>query len=191
MSSFSTKRFLIPFFIGSLGFLTILLSEFIAFDQGEKIVELTWLASLFVVISTLIVRFYSLDGSRVNQIIKETNPLKSSELRPQRYLNWMVIAMIVGLIATVTIASDFIYGMLAYLVMQLCLIISYSGIISIKPSEFRTVSRLFHKIVFFIVAWVILIPTIYIILIFSGTDSLIVIPYVFTIGTMTCISCLV
>ena len=73
MNSFSNKRFLIPFIIGSLGFLTILLSEFIVFDQGKKIVQVTWLASLFIVISTIIIRFYSIDGSRVNQIIEETN----------------------------------------------------------------------------------------------------------------------
>ena len=59
MSSYLSKRFVIPFLMGSLGFLTILLSEYIVFDQGSKIVEVTWLASLFIVISTLVIRFYS------------------------------------------------------------------------------------------------------------------------------------
>ena len=44
MSSYLSKRFVIPFLMGSLGFLTILLSEYIVFDQGSKIVEVTWLA---------------------------------------------------------------------------------------------------------------------------------------------------
>jgi hypothetical protein len=188
MTSYSSKRFLIPFIMGSLGFLTILLSEFIVFDQGKKIVEVTWLASLFIVISTLIIRFYSIDGSRVNQIIKETNPLKTSELNPQRYLNWTVISMIVGFLATIIIAFDFIYGVLIYLVMQLCLVVSFSGIITIKPLKFRTIPNLFRKVQFFILFWLILIPAIYFIFIFSGTDSIIVVPYVIAIGIMACIS---
>jgi hypothetical protein len=174
--------------IGCLGFLTILLSEFIVLDQGDKIVEVSWLASSFVVISTLIIRFYSIEGSRVNQIIKESNPLKGSELHPQRFLNWMVISMIIGLIATITIAYDFIYGMLVYLLMQLCLIIAFSGIITIKPFNFRTHSNLFSKILLFTIFWIILIPAIYFILVFSGPDSLIVVPYVIAIGIMACIS---
>ncbi|MFX0184749.1 MAG: hypothetical protein ACFE95_16825 [Candidatus Hodarchaeota archaeon] len=55
MSSYTSKRFLIPFFIGCLGFLTILLSEYIVYSQGNKIVKIIWLASLFIVVSTLIV----------------------------------------------------------------------------------------------------------------------------------------
>jgi hypothetical protein len=185
---YSNRRFLIPFILGSLGFLTILLSEFIVFDQGKKIVEVTWLASLFIVISVFVIRFYSVDGSRVDQIMKETNPLKSIELNPQRYLNWMLISMIVGFAATVTIAFDFVYGMIVYLVMQVCLVFSFSGIITINPLKFRTNSNLFRKVLFFVFFWIILIPAIFLILVFNGPDSLIVVPYVIAIGIMACIS---
>lgn len=188
MSSYLSKRFVIPFLMGSLGFLTILLSEYIVFDQGSKIVEVTWLASLFIVISTLVIRFYSVDGSHVDQIMKETNPLKSIELNPQRYLNWMVVSMIVGFVATVTIAFDFVIGMLVYLVMQGCLVISFSGIITLNPLKFRTNSGIFRKVLFFVVFWIILIPAIFFILVFNGPDSLIVVPYVIAIGIMACIS---
>ncbi len=188
MSVYSSKRFLIPFLMGCLGFLTILLSEYIVFDQGSKIVQVTWLASLFIVFSTLIIRFYSVDGSRMDQIMKETNPLKNIELNPQRYLNWMVISMIVGFAATVTIAFDFVYGMIVYLMMQVCLVVSFSGIITINPLKFRANSNLFRKVLFFVIFWIILIPAIYFILVFSGPDSLIVVPYVIAIGIMACIS---
>jgi hypothetical protein len=185
---YSSKRFLIPFILGSLGFLTILLSEYIVLDQGSKIVQVTWLASLFIVISTLIIRFYSVDGNRVDQIMNETNQLKSIELKSQRYVNWMVISMIVGFVATVTIAFDFVVGMLVYLVMQVCLVVSFSGIITINPLKYRTNSNLSRKVLFFVIFWIILIPAIYIFLVFNGPDSLIVVPYVIAIGIMACIS---
>ena len=188
MSSYFSKRFLIPFLLGSIGFLTILVSEYIVYDQGDKIVEVTWLASLFIVISTIIIRFYSIDKGRVHQIMTESNPIKNVELHPTRYLNWMVISMLVGFISTVVIAYDFIYGMLSYLVMQLCLIIAFSGIIQINPLGYRSNPSTFRKIMIFTILWVLLIPALYFVLIFSGPDSLIVVPYVIAIGVMACIS---
>ncbi len=188
MSQYRSSRFLIPFILGSIGFLTVLFSEYIVIDQGEKIVEVSWLASLFVVLSTLIIRFYSLDSKRVNQIMIESNPLKAYELNPTRYLNWMVVSMLVGLIATITIHSNFIYGMLVYLLMQFCLIVAFSGIITVNPLKYRINPGAFRKIVIALFLWVILIPTIYLVLVYSDVDSLIVVPYVVAIGIMACIS---
>ena len=79
MNSYKSKKFLIPIILGNLGFLTILISEYIVYDQGEKIVEFTWLASLFIVVSTLIIRFYSIDKRRIDQIITDSNPIKHVE----------------------------------------------------------------------------------------------------------------
>ncbi|MFX0184750.1 MAG: lysoplasmalogenase family protein [Candidatus Hodarchaeota archaeon] len=118
----------------------------------------------------------------------ESNPLKNSELNPHCYLNWMVIAMIVGFIAAMTIAYGFIYGMIVYLIMQLCLIFSFSGIITLNPAKFRAQPHLFRKIVVIILIWLLLIPTIYFALVYSGPDSLVVIPYVIIIGVMACLS---
>ena len=119
MSFLNSKRFSIPFVIGSLGFLTILLSELIVQTQGNKIVEVTWLASVLVTISTLVIRFYSVDSDKFDQIITNTYPVKDQKMIPSRYLNWMVIAMVIGLIATITIHFNFIAdGVLHFLFLQ-------------------------------------------------------------------------
>jgi hypothetical protein len=187
MSFLNSKRFIIPLVIGSLGFLTILLSELIVQTQPNKIVEVTWLASVLVTVSTFVIRFYSIDSEKFDRIITNTYPVRDQELNPQRYLNWMVIAMVIGLIATVSIHFDFIVGMLVYLLMQVALMVAFSGIISLKPSN-NLNSGLRNNFLISIVFWIILIPAVYVFLVYNGPDSLIVVPYVIAIGLMACIS---
>lgn len=184
---YSTKL-LIPIILGSMGFLSILISELIVLVQGEKIVEVTWLASALIMISTFTIRFYSINPDKFDQIIQSTNPVEGIELHSLRFLNWIVVAMVIGLVATVTIASDFIMGVLVYLVMQICLIISFSGIFSLKPSELLSDPDLRRSSIISLSFWIIVIPAIYFILVYSGPESLIVIPYVIVIGVMAFIS---
>ncbi len=183
-----SKRFILPMILGSMGFLTILISELIVQIQGSKIVEVTWFASFLIMVSTIIIRFYSIHPKRFDQIIQNTNPVGRQRLPSLRFLNWIAVAMVIGLIATVTIAHDFIIGMFVYLIMQICLIISFSGLISFRPAVLLADSKLRRSFIMSLVFWVIAIPLIYFILIYSGTESLVVVPYVITIGTMACIS---
>ena len=187
MSLLNSKRVTIPLLLGSLGFLTILLSEFINQSQGSKIVEITWLASVLITLSTLVIRFYSIDSEKFDEIISITYPVKDQKLSSQRYLNWLVIAMVIGLLATITIHFDFIAGMLVYLVMQVALMVAFSGIFTLKPSN-NLNSDLRNNFLISIIFWVILIPVVYIFLVFNGPDSLIVVPYVIAIGLMSCFS---
>ncbi|UCG00279.1 MAG: hypothetical protein JSW11_11590 [Candidatus Heimdallarchaeota archaeon] len=183
-----SPKFVLPVGLGSLGFLMILISELIVIVHGTKIVQVSWLASVLIMISTLIIRFYSVDLDQFDQIIQDTNPVKGSGLTSLRYLNWMTLAMVIGFFATVTIAFDFIIGVLVYLVMQICLIISFTGIFLIKPSELLTDSNLGNSFIMSLVFWLIAVPAIYFTLIYNDIESLIVIPYVIAIGTMACIS---
>lgn len=184
----NTKRTLIPIILGSTGFLTILISELIVSIHGSKIVQVSWLASAFIMISTLIIRFYSIHPDHFYQIIQNTNPVAGIGLKSLRFLNWITLAMVIGFIATVTIAFDFMIGVLVYLLTQICLIISFTGIFSIKPSTLLVDSNLRRSFFISLVFWLIAVPAIYFVLIYNGTESLIVIPYVIAIGTMACIS---
>lgn len=183
-----SKRVRIPIILGSAGFLTILTSELIVLIHGSKIVQVSWLASALIMVSAFVIRFYSINLERFDQIIQSTNPLDDTGLSSSRFLNWIVIAMVIGLIASVTIAFDFILGMLIYLLMHICLIISFSGIISINPSALLTDSNLRRCFIISFVFWTIAIPVIYFVLVYNGTESLVVVPYVIAIGTMACIS---
>ncbi|MFW9904117.1 MAG: lysoplasmalogenase family protein [Candidatus Thorarchaeota archaeon] len=183
-----SSEFLIPVLLGSMGFLTILFSELIVLVQGSKIVQVTWLASTLIMISTFVIRFYSIDLDQFDQIIQNTHPIRGINLPSSRFLNWIVIAMVVGLIATITIAFDFIIGVVVYLLMQICLIISFTGIFSINPSILFPDPNLRRSFIFSLIFWLIVIPAIYFTLIYNGLESLIVIPYVIAIGIMALIS---
>ncbi|MFX0015936.1 MAG: hypothetical protein ACFFB2_17540 [Promethearchaeota archaeon] len=96
MSDQYSKKFIFPSVLGSLGFLTILISEFIVLLHGSKIVQVTWIASGLVLASTIVIRFYSIDLDFFHKIIRETNPLKNKTLHSSRFLNWIVIAIAIG-----------------------------------------------------------------------------------------------
>lgn len=183
-----SNRIILPSILGIAGFISILTSELINQIQGEKIVFIAWLASILITISTLIIRFYSIDSKKFEDIIISTNPVDNHQLKPQRFLNWIVITMIVGLIATITIHYDFIIGVIVYLLMQFSLIIAFSGIYAIGPRAPLSHPKIRRVFIISVVFWVIFIPVVFLVFVWSDTESLIVIPYVAAIGTMACIS---
>lgn len=183
-----SNRIILPSILGIAGFISILTSELINQIQGEKIVFIAWLASILITISTLIIRFYSIDSKKFEDIIISTNPVDNHQLKPQRFLNWIVITMIVGLIATITIHYDFIIGVIVYLLMQFSLIIAFSGIYSIGPRAPLSHPKIRRVFIISVVFWAIFIPVVFLVFVWSDTESLIVIPYVAAIGTMACIS---
>ena len=188
MIDYRSRQNTLPIFLGIIGVITIFLSEFIVHSTGTKIVQISWLASAFITISSLIIRYYSIDSDKFIEFIQESNPLTEVKLSPLRYLNWMTLAMIVGLIATITIAFNFILGMLVYSTMQICLIVSFSGLYTLDPRRMIKHTSLFEIFIISAIFWVIAIPMIYVVLVYSGPDSLIVVPYVVIIGIMSCVS---
>lgn len=180
-----SSRFTLPFLLGIAGLVTIIISTIIILNN-PKIIEITWLASFFIVSGTLVIRFYSIDVDGFAAIINQTDPV-NTDLDGRKFLNWMTIAMIVGLAATIIIHYSFEIGMGSYLLMQVALIKSFSGIFplrmsTIKNSGFGTLKKAATRSIIFWITTVILIYTIFI---YSGVDSLIVVPYVIAIGIMT------
>lgn len=183
-----SRKNIIPIILGFSGFIMILISEIINQVQGSKILIIAWLASILITISTFIIRFYSIDINNFREFIQKTNPIPDRQLKPLRFLNWMLIAMIVGLIATIAIAFDFIIGMLIYLLMQICLMIAFSGIVHISPSVQLKDPKLRKVFLISIIFWIIFIPVVFFVFVWNGAESLIVVPYVIAIGLMACIS---
>ncbi|MFX1378548.1 MAG: lysoplasmalogenase family protein [Promethearchaeota archaeon] len=181
-------RIIVPIILGISGFIMILISEIINQIQGSKILIIAWLASILITISTIIIRFYSIDPEKFKEIIQKTNPVENRQLNPHRFLNWITIAMIVGLVATILIAYDFIIGMIIYLLMQISLIIAFSGIVFISPKVQIGHPKLRKIFLISIIFWIVFIPLVFFIFVWNGTESLIVVPYVVAIGSMACIS---
>ena len=183
-----SKRIILPIILGISGFVLILISEIINQIQGSKILFIAWSASILVTISTFIIRFYSIDPQHFEEIIQNTNPIENRQLHPQRFLNWIVIAMIIGLIATIVIAFDFIFGMIIYLLMQFALIIAFSGILFIGPSVQLNNPKTRKIFLISIIFWSIFVPVVFFLFVWNGAESLIVVPYVIALGSMACVS---
>jgi hypothetical protein len=183
-----SKRYILPIILGIIGLVLILISEIINQIQGSKILIIAWLASGFITLSTFIIRFYSINPEHFKEVIQNTNPIKNHQLHPQRFLDWIVIAMVIGLTATIIIAYNFIIGMIIYLIMQFSLIIAFSGIFFIDPSVQKKNSKIHRIYLTSIIFWSIFVPVAFFIFVWNGTESIIVIPYVFALGSMACIS---
>ena len=180
----TSLRFILPFLLGIAALVSIIISTIIILNN-PKIIEITWLASFFIVSATLVIRFYSIDVDGFAETINQTDPANSG-LDGRKFLNWMTIAMITGFAATVIIHFSFEIGMVSYLLMQLALVKSFSGIFplkmsTIKKSGFASLKRIAAVSIIFWISTVILVYSIFV---YSGTGSLIVVPYVIAIGIM-------
>lgn len=176
-------KFRYPFILGLLGLTTIVISKIVEFATDEKVHPIAWIASALIMTSTLVMRFYSVDEEKFVKTINETNPTVH-ELSPKTFLDWITIAMIIGLFATITIHYSFIAGMLVYLLMQLALIKAFSGIFVINPKIAIKDPALKKVAKISIIFWILYIVVVYTVLVYSGSDSLIVIPYVIFLGIM-------
>jgi hypothetical protein len=184
MTYYKSKQFTIPFTFGILALIAITTSKIVELTSGEKIHQIAWLASAFIMISTLIIKYYSLDLDKFDKIIQDTNPIKDKPLSSSRYPKFLSIAMIIGLAATITIHYNFIFGMLVYLLMQVSLIIAFSGIFHINPKIAIKTPELSKIAIISMIFWTGLIAFVYLVFVYSGSESLIVVPYVVTIGIM-------
>ena len=181
---YSSKNFIIPFSSGLIGLIFIFLSKIIESTTGTKSYEIAWLSSFFIMVGMVYIRFFSLETSKFVSIIHDTNPIQEVTLQPMRFVNGMSLAMVIGFFATVTIYFNFIVGMLVYLVMQICLIYSFSGLGTLNFSALMKYSRFKLYAIFTIIFWITIIITIYFLFVFDGAESLIVVPYVVALGTM-------
>ncbi|TXT54438.1 MAG: membrane protein of unknown function [Promethearchaeota archaeon] len=181
-------KVIIPLILSILSIITIIIAEIFHQIYDSKQVFLIWTASIFVTISTIFIRLFLIDIEKFKQRINDTNPLSRVSLKPIRFLNFMVISMILALIATIALAFDFIIGMLLYLVTQIALIYTFSGVVALNFSKIKEDSRLQINYLVAMIFWILLIPLIYFFLIFNGIESLVVVPYVIAIGSMACVS---
>lgn len=179
----SDRKFQYPFFVGLLGLVAIVTSKIIEFATDEKVHPIAWIASGLIMTSTLIMRFYSIDEEKFTKLIHDTNPV-DLELNPKKFLDWITIAMVVGLVATITIHYNFIAGMLIYLLMQFSLINAFSGIFVINPKITFKDAALKRISTISAVFWILYIIVVYVFFVYSGSDSLIVVPYVIFLGLM-------
>lgn len=181
------KRRTIPLILVVLVFGLVLVVEGIRVQSGERPLPIYWSASVLVLISTVLLRFWSVDEARFAEAVELSNPVPDSPLHPRRYLNWLVVAMGVGLIATVLIQSNFFLGAGIYLVMQICLIITFSGILHLRPSRIWRAAELRRPFLITTGFWLIVTPLVFVVFVYNGALSLVVAPYVAALGFMAAV----
>lgn len=170
-----------------LAFAIILIAEAVHIQTGERLLPLAWTASVVVLISTVLWRFWAIDESHWANLIQNTNTVDAAPLSPRRYLNMMVLAMLVGLVATVTIYQNFFLGAGVYFLMQLCLIAAYSGILHLSPRKIGAAAKLRQQSLLIGLFWLVITPLVFVLFVYDGNRSLIVAPYVMALGVMAAV----
>ena len=131
------------YMLGAMALMMSLTQQVVFLITGSMILYFGWTADIFITISALMIRVGVVDPERFKTVIWEThlpgyavdrnNPRQF--LRPERYLNFMPLAMIVGLIGSIVIHYYEILGGGIYLVMQVLFIFAFSGIISMRRAN--------------------------------------------------------
>ena len=181
------KRVLLPLVLVIVAFGIVLVAEWLRVQSGERPLPVYWSASVLVLLSTLLLRFWSVDEVRFAAAVESSNPMPTVSLHSRRYLNWLVAAMVVGLIATVVIQSNFFLGAGIYLLMQICLILTFSGILYLSPRRILASSELKRPSLITTLFWLILTPLIFVLFVYNGAFSLVVAPYVAALGLMAAV----
>jgi len=167
-----------PLILGSVGLLATAIATYTDVI-GNKLVVISWFASIFIVLEILTLRFFRLDTDIIDTYLKSTSEL--ADTNGARFLNGITLAMIIGLIATIVIAYNFVFGMIIYLLMHLALIYGFSGIFSLNAKKYFDNQH--YLPVISILFWLIAISTIYTKYV-QSEESAIVIPYIIVLGTM-------
>jgi len=92
--------------------------------------------------------------------------------------------MVVGLVATVAITWNFYLGAGIYLVMHLCLMAAFSGILHLQPRRVWRSVVLRRPSLLTSSFWLIVTPLVYVLFVYNGPLTLIVAPYVAALGLM-------
>ncbi|MCB8983544.1 MAG: hypothetical protein H6659_06955 [Ardenticatenaceae bacterium] len=177
------RRAIIPWGLSILAFVVILLAESIRIRTGERPLPVAWSASGMVLAAVVVLRWWTVDEGRFETAVQATNPLPDLPLHPRRYLNVIVAAMVVGLVATVAITWNFYLGAGIYLVMHLCLMAAFSGILHLQPRRIWR-SVVLRRPSLLTSFWLIVTPLVYVLFVYNGPLTLIVAPYVAALGLM-------
>jgi len=167
-----------------LAFVVILTAENIRIRTGERPLPIAWSASGIVLVAVVVLRWWTVDEGRFETAVQTTNPLPDKPLHPRRYLNMLVAAMAVGLVATIVITQNFYLGAGTYLIMHLCLMAAFSGILHLQPRRIWRSVELRRPLLATSSFWLLITPLVYILFVYNGPPTLIVAPYVAALGLM-------
>ncbi|MFX0073099.1 MAG: lysoplasmalogenase family protein [Candidatus Hermodarchaeota archaeon] len=180
-----------------IGFTAIIISTIqqIIYFSYEFIVYLGYIADVIIMVCAILIRFYFINPEETADFLNQTdilNDKSNKKLKPNRFIDSMFLAMIVGTIASITIHYNFIIGVFFYLIMQIIHIYAFSGIIHYAPKLVFTnkAGSVKKPAIISTIGFIMFIPILYVTMIIPtwGLYSLFVLPYVLVLVLMTLIT---
>ena len=147
-----------------------------------------FLPSILILIAAYIIRFLVIDINRSIKIIDDTYPFKSKNTNFKIYINFLFVAMHIGLLATITIHYHFFTGAVIYFFMHIAIIFAFSGIINLNLGAVIKNKKIFIFYLLNFIFWFFISNIIFFFFAYKNLNSLIFLPYVYILGLMTCIS---
>ncbi|NHI92925.1 MAG: hypothetical protein EAX96_10525 [Candidatus Lokiarchaeota archaeon] len=138
------------------------------------IVPILWIASIFILISSILIRFFVIDPEKLKKVIKTTDiKIKDfqniKELKPIYFYRYMSIGMLFCTLADFGIHIFPPSGVILFFIAHIFHIIAFSGIIHLHPKYiFRRTGKKFAIIS--TIFWAVIASLIYIFLILSIPD---------------------
>ncbi|MBD3338317.1 MAG: hypothetical protein GF353_04380 [Candidatus Lokiarchaeota archaeon] len=183
------------YFIGLAALVLSAIQQAVYLLFGTLIVYFGFIADIVIIVCAFLIRFSYVSFEKYSELILETDEITSvskKHLKPSRFLNGMVIAIIIGTFASIVIHYFSLIGILIYLIMQLIHIWSFNGIIHYKLKFIygRKAKSIRYPALISTVCFLIICPLLFFILILPEWKSLaiIVLPYIFVLILMTIIT---
>ena len=156
-----------------IAFIGSIIQQVVVIIKGTNPLWIGYIASILITLGAFLFRYVYTDVDLLSKslqesdVFQETSDSSKDQLKPRRFLNIMPYAMLVGIGATIAIHQEFIIGMGLYFVMQVLLIIAFSGIVHLKfKILFRKENRVANIII--IGFWFVYMVTVFPLLILPG-----------------------
>ena len=160
--------------------------EYFKGSNADLSLAFAFLATITVVGNTVLIFRDWVDIFSFISFVQETDPTESILPSPEKYIALMPWMQAAGMVATISIAFNFIVGMLAYLVMHLVNIYSFSFICHLNWADMASDKSLqFWAGCVFVFGFIVAAAD-YIFFVYNGEKfSLTVIPYIIALTSMT------
>jgi hypothetical protein len=180
------KRLVMVIHIAGIASLTIPVINSILSSQAGRLNDrlLSWVPNIILTTCAWLIRFLVMDTEKTSNDLRQTDLLDDSSCNGKRFINFMFLAMNVGMIATITIYFNFIIGAYIYFVMHILLIIAMSGTVTINPVKLKQNPFLARKTLFIILSVCISVVVIFFTVVWQGVSSAPYTPYVVILACM-------
>jgi hypothetical protein len=138
-----------------------------------------WIEDILITIAAFLFRYGFAPRDKISESLKKSDITtelyenSKTQLKPNRFLDIIPYAMLVGTIASVAIQYEFVIGMGIYFIMQILLIIAYSGIIHLNAKVLFSKSLRWWTFGIF-GGWIAYLAVVFPLLILPGLEGLMI-----------------